>query len=115
MHPDAPAHRTAKVIPHGSYPLLERLYNLQKLPPDLSVEGDSWLVEIAYEQTAEYHPAMTFPPQQRVAFAAELFDNGDKNVSPQSRLQALPATRTMTRLTIPPTVARLPVILKTPV
>jgi hypothetical protein len=115
MHPDAPAHRTAKLISRGSYPLLERLYNLRKLPPNLSVEGDSWLIEIAYEQTAEYHPAMTFPPQQRVAFAAELFDKGNKNVSPQSRLQALSATRTMTRLTVPPTVARLPVILKTPV
>jgi hypothetical protein len=58
---------------------------------------------------------MTFPPQQRVAFAAELFDHGDKGVTLQSRLQALPATRTMTRLTIPPTVVRLPVVLKNPV
>jgi hypothetical protein len=115
MHPDAPAHRTARVMPHGSYPLLERLYNLKKLPENMSVEGDSWLIEISYEQTAEYHPAMTFPPQQRVAFAAELLDNGSKPVSPQSRLQALPATRTMTRLTIPPTAARLPVVLKNPV
>lgn len=113
MHPDAPAHRTAKVISHGSYPLLERLYNLRKLPANLSLEGDSWLIEIAYEQTAEYHPAMTFPPQQRVAFAAELFDDGGKNVSPQSRLQALATTATMTRLTIPPAVARFPVVLKT--
>jgi hypothetical protein len=115
MHPDARAHRTAKVISHGSYPLLERLYNLRKLPPNLTVEGDSWLIEINYEQTAEYHPAMTFPPQQRVAFAAELFDNGEKKISPQSRLQALTTTRTMTRLTIPPAVTRLPVVLKTPV
>lgn len=104
-----------KVIPHASYPLLERLYNLRKLPPNLSVEGDSWLIEITYEQTAEYHPAMTFPAQQRVAFAAELFDNGDKDLSPQSRLHALPATKTMTRLTIPPTIARLPVVLKNPI
>jgi hypothetical protein len=115
MHPDAPAHRTVKVISHGTYPLLERLYNLRKLPPNLSVEGDSWLIEINYEQTAEYHPAMTFPPQQRVAFAAELFDNGGKNVSPQNRLQALAITTTMTRLTIPPAVARFPVVLKTSV
>ena len=115
MHPDATAHRTAKVIPHGTYPLLERLYNLKKLPPNLSIEGDAWLIEISYEQTAEYHPAMTFPPQQRVAFAAELFDNGDKKISPQAGLQALTTTRTMTRLTIPPAVTRLPVVLKTPV
>jgi len=115
MHPDAPAQRTAKVISHGSYPLLERLYDLRKVPPNLTVEGDSWLIEISYEQTAEYHPAMTFPPQQRVAFAAELFDNGGKKVSPQSRLQALATTTTMTRLTIPPAVARFPVVLKTSV
>jgi hypothetical protein len=57
---------------------------------------------------------MTFPPQQRVAFAAELFDNGAQKGGPQSRLQALAATGTMTRLTIPPTVARLPVVLKNP-
>ena len=81
-----------------------------KVPPNLTVEGDSWLIEIAYEQTAEYHPAMTFPPQQRVAFAAELFDNGGQKVSPQSRLQALATATTMTRLTIPPAVARFPVV-----
>ena len=73
MHPDAPAQRTAKVISHGSYPLLERLYDLTEAShQNLTVEGDSWLIEIAYEQTAEYHPAMTFPPQQRVAFARRI-------------------------------------------
>lgn len=55
---------------------------------------------------------MTFPPQQRVAFAAELFDSGGEEVSPQSRLQALATATTMTRLTIPPAVARFPVVLK---
>jgi len=115
MHPDAPAQRTAKLKSHGSYPLLERLYDLRKLPPKLTVDGDSWLIEIAYEQTAEYHPAMTFPPQQRVAFAAELFDRGAKKLSPQRSLQSLPATKTMNRLTVPPSVARMPVVLKTPI
>jgi hypothetical protein len=115
MHPEAQAQRTSKLKPHGSYPLLERLYDLRKLPQNLTVEGDSWLIEIAYEQIAEYHSAMTFPPQQRVAFAAELFDRGAKKLSPQSRLQSLPATKTMTRLTVPPTTARLPVVLRTPV
>jgi Subtilase family len=38
MHPDATAHRPSKVIPHGSYPLIERVYNLGKLPEDLSIE-----------------------------------------------------------------------------
>ena len=78
MHPDAKAQHTSKVKPHGSYPLLERLFNLRNLPAGTNVEGDFWLMEIAYEQTADYHPAMTFPPQQRVAFAAELFDRGQR-------------------------------------
>ena len=33
MHPDAPALRTMKLNAHASYPLLERLYDLRKLPP----------------------------------------------------------------------------------
>jgi hypothetical protein len=114
-HPDAKAHRPTKTRARGSYPILERLYNLLKLPADVEIEGDSWLLEIAYEQTAEYHPAMTFPPQQRVAFAAELVDIGKKRLSPQSTLQSLAVTKTMTRLTIPPTVSKLPVVLKTPI
>ena len=115
VHPDAKAQHTSKVKPHGSYPLLERLFNLRNLPAGTNVEGDFWLMEIAYEQTADYHPAMTFPPQQRVAFAAELFDRGQRRLSPQSALQALPATQTMTRLTVPPSIARLPIVLRTPV
>jgi hypothetical protein len=51
-HPDAKAQHTSKVRPHGSYPLLERLYNLRKVPPDTKVNGDLWLIEIAYEQIA---------------------------------------------------------------
>jgi hypothetical protein len=115
MHPEAPAQRTSRIKPHGSYPLLERLYDLRKLSPGLEVEGDSWLIEVSYGQIAEYHTAMTFPPQQRVAFAAELFDGGAEKLSPQSFLQSLPATKTMTRLTVPPTTLRLPVVLRTQV
>jgi hypothetical protein len=114
MHPDAPAQRTSRLKPHWSYPLLERLYDLHKIPAGLKVEGDTWLIEIAYEQIAEYHSAMTFPPQQRVAFVAELFDRGRKKLSPQPTLQALPAATTMTRLTVPRTAVRLPVVLRTP-
>ncbi len=115
MHPEAPAQRTARLKAHGSYPLLERIYDLRKIPANLKVEGDSWLVEIEYSQTAEYYPAMTFPPQQRVAFAAELFDIGNTKLSPQSHLQSLSTTQTMTRLSVPPAVARTPVVLKAPI
>jgi hypothetical protein len=115
MHPEAPAQRPSASKSHGSYPLLDRLYDLRKLPRDAGVEGDMWLIELSYEQIAAYHPAMIFPPQQRVAFAAELFDASDKPMSPQRALQSLTSTRTMNRLTVPPAAARLPVVLRTPV
>jgi hypothetical protein len=113
-HPEATALRASTVQAHGSYPLIERSFNLRKLPSGVKVEGDSWLIEIAYTQIAEYLAAMSFPPQQRVAFAAELVDLGPKKLSPQPHLQALTVTKTMTRLTVPPTATRLPVILRTP-
>jgi len=114
-HPDAPALRSLRPKPHGTYPMLERTYHLRKVPRGVTVEGDTWLLEVVYEQIAEYAAAMTFPPQQRVAFAAELFDDGPGKLSPQGYLLGLAATNTMTRLTTPPTAVRLPVILRTPV
>jgi hypothetical protein len=114
MHPEARAQRTSALKSHRSYPFLERLYDLNKLPKGFAVEGDVWLIEISYDQIAAYHSAMTFPPQQRVAFAAELFDAGEKKLSPQRSLQSLSSTKTMNRLTLPPAAARLPVLLRTP-
>lgn len=114
IHTGAPALRPSrKVKPRGSYPFLERLYDLRRVPKGYDAEGDSWLVEISYAQTAEYVSAMDFSPQQRVAFAAELFDRGAKRLSPQSGLQSLPAAQTMNRLTVPPSAARVPVVLRT--
>lgn len=99
-----------------TYPILERRFDLTKRPNDSdpSEDEDFWLVEIAYEQIAEYYPAMVFPPQQRVAFAAEIIDEGDTRVSPQLHLQSLPITQSMTRLSVPPTVSRMPVVLRVP-
>lgn len=99
----------------GTYPLIERQYDLKKRPVG-SIKNDDedfWLIEIDYEQTAEYHPAMIFPSQQRVAFAAEIFDKGKSKTSPQMSLQSLPMTQSMTRLSVPPAVARMPVVLRT--
>ena len=98
-----------------NYPIIERGYDLQKRrqgsnPDD---DEDTWLIEIEYAQIAEYHPAMIFPPQQRVAFAAEIFDEGEAHVSPQLSLQSLSITQSMTRLSVPPAVARMPVVLRT--
>jgi hypothetical protein len=99
-----------------TYPILERRYDLTKRPNDSdpSEDEDFWLVELSYEQIAEYYPAMVFPPQQRVAFAAEIIDEGDARVSPQLHLQSLPITLSMTRLSVPPALSRMPVVLRVP-
>jgi len=104
MYPRGPAHR--------SYPLLDRLYDLTRLPAGVSVRGDTWLIELSYEQIADYYPGMDFSPQQRTAFAAELWDDSEEPVSPQGAVQALLVSRTMTRLSVPPTVVRTPVVLR---
>ena len=71
-----------------------------------------WLLELSYEQIADYHLGMVFTPQQRVAFAIELFDNANNPVSPQVALQALPAAQTMSRLSIPPQSIKTPVVVR---
>ena len=53
---------------------MEATYDLQKLPKDETVQGDVWLLELSYEQIGDYHAGITFTPQQRVAFAVEIFD-----------------------------------------
>ena len=97
---------------HASYPLIDRTYDLRKLPKGVTVEGDMWLLELSYEQIADYHLGMVFTPQQRVAFAIELFDNADSPVSPQVALQALPVAQTMSRLSIPPQSIKTPVVVR---
>jgi len=112
---DSPSQYPSKSKQTGDYPILERSYDLQKRPKESDPDDDEdfWLIEIDYVQIAEYHPAMIFPPQQRVAFAAEIFDDGEARVSPQSSLQSLAITQSMTRLSVPPAVARMPVVLRT--
>lgn len=103
--------------PHAeTYPIIERRYDLTKRPADSvpNEDEDYWLIELSYEQIAEYYPAMIFPPQQRVAFAAEIIDEGQARVSPQSILQSLVMTQSMTRLSVPPAVTRMPVVLRVP-
>ncbi|MBK5295159.1 MAG: S8 family serine peptidase [Acidobacteriia bacterium] len=97
---------------HPSYPLIDRTYDLLRLPKGVVVDGDMWLVELSYEQIADYHLGMVFTPQQRVAFAAELFDDTDTPIGPQAALHALPAASTMTRLSIPPQSVKTPVIIR---
>jgi hypothetical protein len=97
---------------HPSYPVVDRLYDLRKLPKNVKVDGDVWLLELSYDQIADYHLGMTFTPQQRVAFAAEVFDRGDNPVSPQEAIQALPSAVTMTRLSVPPQSVKTAVVVR---
>lgn len=109
--PDTPSLR-GTAGGHASYPLIDRTYDLQKLPKGASVDGDIWLVELSYDQTADYHIGIAFTPQQRVAFVAELFDSSEQPISPQTALQALPSAVTMTRLSVPPQSVKTAVIIK---
>jgi hypothetical protein len=76
------------------------------------VDDDLWIVEIAYEEIAEYYPGIEFSPQQRVGLAAELFDANAKPMSPQESLQKLPVTATMVNLGVPKTRISNPVVIK---
>lgn len=98
---------------HPSYPLVERIYNLNRLPKDEETDGDLWLLDFSYEQLAEYYPTIDFSPQQRVAFAAELFDASEEPASPQQYLQSLPIAQSMYRLSVPAARSRNAVILRT--
>ncbi len=109
--PDSPSLRGTKGG-HAGYPLIDRTYDLLRLPKDVAVDGDVWLLELSYDQTADYHPGIAFTPQQRVAFAAELYDSSEGAVSPQAAVQALPSAITMTRLSVPPQSVKMPVIVK---
>jgi hypothetical protein len=93
--------------------MIDRTYDLTRLPAGVAVEDDLWVMEIGYQEIAEYVPTQDFTPEQRVGLVAELLDDSDDRVSPQVALQALPEAITMTRLSVPPAAIRNPVIIKT--
>jgi hypothetical protein len=111
--PEAKAQR-APSGGHATYPVIDRIYKLARYKPDgeQPAEGDMWLIEFAYEEIAPYPPGMEFDPRQRVAFAAELRDDGEKPTSPQAAMQALPSVALMTRLSIQPQSIRNPIVLR---
>ena len=100
---------------HHSHPLIDREFDIslgrlaeaRLTPPD-----DVWVIELSYEDIAEYFPGLEFSPQQRVAFVAELFDASETPVSPQPAVQKLPIAGTMIRLGVPRTQIATPVIVK---
>lgn len=100
---------------HPSYPIIDREFDLsaKKLAEKkVQVDDDLWIVEITYEETAEYYPGIEFSPQQRLGLAAELYDANEKPTSPQESLQKLPVTATMVNLGVPKTRISNPVVIK---
>ena len=99
---------------HKSFPVIDRQYSLTKHKPGekKAAKGDLWLLELSYDEIAPYPPGMSFDTRQRVAFAAELLDEGEKPVDPQPALAALQVAAAMNRLSVLPTATRTPVIIK---
>jgi hypothetical protein len=83
MRPDDEAVRPTRGG-HPSYPLIIREYKLNRFKPDGNkpAGGDLWLLEFSCEEVASYPSGADFDPSQRVAFAAELKDLGEKPVNP---------------------------------
>lgn len=100
---------------HASFPCIDRRYNLTRYKPgnEKAAEADTWLIDLSYDEIAPYPPGMDFDPRQRVAFAAELYDDAATPADPQPVMQALPIAASMTRLSVQPAPIRSPVIIRT--
>ena len=112
----APAYSKERIAASGTIDLgikSRKTRAIKTLFRSSPIQGDLWLLEFSYAELAEYYPGINFPPQQRVAFAAELYDAHTDPVSPQEFLQALPIVNSMNRLSVPPLRARTPVVLRT--
>jgi hypothetical protein len=83
------------------YPLTERAYDLGAEVRQVLANTDSCLAELSYDhQGMAPYPAgfLSFSPQQRVAIAYELIDEGDDKVSAHHFIQSLPVAATLDRL-----------------
>jgi hypothetical protein len=112
--PDSPSVRGTQGR-HKSYPIIERAFDLSAdrlNEKKIEVVDDLWLVEISYDEIAEYYPGMEFSPQQRIGLVVELIDVGASPVSPQATVQKLPIAATMIQLGVPRTRIASPIMLK---
>jgi len=86
---------------HPIHPLWVRQFDLDRerlAAQQIKSPPETWTLEVAYEQSADYLPSMEFAPQQRVGLALELFDAAEEGTSPQAAVQALPIAATLIRL-----------------
>ncbi|MCX6980115.1 MAG: S8 family serine peptidase [Verrucomicrobia bacterium] len=89
---------------HGSrgrtpgYPIFKRAWNLDKAREKNIIEGDMWILEFSYSQIAAYAAGHIVSPAQRVAIAAEIWDDAEVPLDPHSFVQSLPIAATFVRL-----------------
>ena len=62
------------------------------------MEGDAWTLEFSYSKIAAYAAGHFPSPAQRVAFAAEIWDEAEEPVEPHSFVQGLPIASTLVQL-----------------
>lgn len=80
------------------YPLFTKSWNLAQAVENEEASSDLWVVELKYKQQAAYS-AGSFPSSsQRVAFAAELWDEAEQPVDPHNYVQGLPIASSLNRL-----------------
>ena len=97
--PDAKALYSLRGDPRTpGYPLFKRTWKLEKAREKNTLEGDLWTLEFNYLQTAAYAAGHIVPPSQRVAFAAEIWDEDETPLEPHSFIQALPIADTLIHL-----------------
>ncbi len=95
--PEADALRGSRGKVEG-YPLFKRTWQLDKARKKKTVESDLWVLEFNYSQAAAYAAGHTVPPSQRVAFAAEIWDDDETPLDPHSFVQSLPIASALVRL-----------------
>ena len=99
----------------SNHPIKEKSFSLSPsrlLKRKIDATKGMWVLELYYQDVAEYFSVMAFTPQQRVGVCLELFDSSEKPVSPQSFVQALPLSSSMTKLTVPKASIQSPVVIR---
>jgi hypothetical protein len=71
---------------------------LEKARAKKIVQGDFWVLEFSYTEIAAYAAGHNVPQSQRVALAAEIWDEGESPVEPHSFVQRLPVASSLLRL-----------------
>lgn len=108
--------RRAEPATVRGYPLRARRFDLRSIVDRLDDNGevveDHWVLEVFYEQIAEYCAGLDFTPSQRVGIAFALRDIGEAQVSPQKAVQALPLVDSMVRLSETSLPVRAPVVVR---